>query len=283
MGTISSDKVPAINFTKKDVSPGTSTWRVVRTKVGQALEKYGCFEAVFDDKPQLHQNMLGALEQYFDLPREIKTEYMSNKAFDGYTGVNPPMPLFENVIIHTNGLSLVQLERFTNLMWPEGNSSFWVLSFSCGIYNYIVRLNKYNAPRTKETIMGVVPHKDKSFVSILGQNDVHGLEIQTKDGEWITMEPSASSFVVMIGEVFMAWSNDRLHCPLHRVMMTGDEERYSMALFSHSKGIVETPEEMVDEEHPLLYKPFSHSAYYIFAQTKGAQKFESQIKAFCGV
>ncbi|PIA65341.1 hypothetical protein AQUCO_00100665v1 [Aquilegia coerulea] len=240
MGSVSSNKVPAINFASEDLRPGTTTWCSVRTEVRQALEVYGCFEAVFNGKPRLHQEMLSALEQYFDLPHETKIKYFSDTAFDGYTGINPVMPLLDSVAIHTYELSFERLERFTNLMWPEGNSSF------C-------------------------------------QNGVKGLEIQAKDGEWISVEPSASSFVVMIGEVFMAWSNDRLHCPLHHVMMIGDDVRYSTALFSHSKGMVQTPEEMVDEEHPLLYKPFDHCAYHAFALTKEAQKFDSQIKGFCGV
>ncbi|KAF5188953.1 2-oxoglutarate-dependent dioxygenase AOP2 [Thalictrum thalictroides] len=312
MDSISSNKVPAINFACEALRPETTSWCSVRTEVRKALEVYGCFEAVFDGKPQLHQDMLLALEQYFDLPLETKIKHNTDTPFDGYPGINPVMPLLDTVAIHVNQLPFERLQRFTNLMWPEGNSSFCdnmysymkqvcelekmvkkmiFESFGVEMYydshanstNYILRLLKYDAPKTKEISLGAIQHKDKSFLSILSQNGVRGLEIQAKDGEWISVEPSASSFIVIVGEVFMAWSNDRLHCPLHRVMMTGDDVRYSMAFFSFKEGMLQIPDEMVDEEHPLLYKPFNHRAFHAFATSKGDQKFDSQIKAFCGV
>ncbi|XP_039158988.1 probable 2-oxoglutarate-dependent dioxygenase AOP1.2 [Eucalyptus grandis] len=50
----------------------------------------------------------------------------------------------------------------------------------------------------------------------------------------------------------------RLHSPHHQVMISGNEARYSAALFSIPKGgyIIKAPDELMDEEHPLLFKPF---------------------------
>ncbi|KAL5725587.1 hypothetical protein ACHQM5_008717 [Ranunculus cassubicifolius] len=289
MGSISPRKIPTINFSNKDLMPGTDCWNSVRAKIRQALEIYGCFEAEFDEI-QLRQQMLGVIELFFNLSKDIKIKYNLT---------------FNDVLEHG------KLQSFTNLMWPEGNSTFCEIlcsylnqvieleqmvmkmvfeSFDVEPYNqsqvvstsYILRVMKYGVPRTNETRLGLVPHQDKSFVTVLGQNDVHGLEIRAKDGEWICVKPSASSFVVIIGEPFMAWSNDRLHCPVHRIMMDGDITRYSMGLFSTIHGMIKTPEVMVDEEHPLLYKPFNHIEYRKFVQTEGG-KAECPIKAFCGI
>ena len=51
----------------------------------------------------------------------------------------------------------------------------------------------------------------------------------------------------------MSWTNGRLHPVCHRVMMTGNEARYSAGLFSFPKAgyIVKAPEELVDQQHPL--------------------------------
>jgi hypothetical protein len=43
-------------------------------------------------------------------------------------------------------------------------------------------------------------HTDKTFISILHQNEVNVLEVKTKDGDWIALELSPSSFVVMVGD-----------------------------------------------------------------------------------
>ncbi|PIA45583.1 hypothetical protein AQUCO_01600055v1 [Aquilegia coerulea] len=70
---------------------------------------------------------------------------------------------------------------------------------------------------------------------------------------------------------------------LHRVMMNVDRTRYAIAFFSFCKGIIQTPEELVDEEHPLLFKPFDHMGFRQFIVNQGELKSKSPIKAYCGV
>lgn len=65
---------------------------------------------------------------------------------------------------------------------------------------YLLRLMKYKGPKTTETKLGLQSHTDKNIVTILYQNEVEGLEVQTKDGKWFDVKPSKGSFIVMIGE-----------------------------------------------------------------------------------
>lgn len=67
---------------------------------------------------------------------------------------------------------------------------------------HLLRVAKYQGPDTKESIMGLVSHIDKTTLSILYQNEVAGLELETKGGEWIRVEQSIDSFTVFVGEVF---------------------------------------------------------------------------------
>lgn len=59
---------------------------------------------------------------------------------------------------------------------------------------------KYKGPQTSETKLGLNSHTDKNIVTILYQNQVDGLEVQTKNGEWINVKPSPDSFIAMIGD-----------------------------------------------------------------------------------
>ncbi|KAM2273997.1 hypothetical protein ACFX1S_043857 [Malus domestica] len=114
--------------------------------------------------------------------------------------------------------------------------------------------------------LGLVPHTDKSTLTILCQNDVQGLEILTKQGKWVEVMVPEEAVVVFVGDAIKAWSNGRLHAVTHRVMMSGDKERYSYALFSLPKEevVIEVPQEFIDKEHPLLYKPFNFGAYFTY-------------------
>ena len=68
---------------------------------------------------------------------------------------------------------------------------------------YLLRVAKYRVPQENEGTIGGVAHTDKNFITVLHQNDVDGLEIQTKDGDWISYEASPNFFVVMAGELFL--------------------------------------------------------------------------------
>ena len=68
---------------------------------------------------------------------------------------------------------------------------------------YLLRIAKYRVPHKDEGTLGGLPHTDKNFLTVLHQNDVDGLEIQTKDGDWISYKSSPNSFIVMAGELFL--------------------------------------------------------------------------------
>lgn len=69
--------------------------------------------------------------------------------------------------------------------------------------NYLLRVMKYKGTdQSNETKIGLHSHTDKNIVTILYQNHVEGLQVQTKDGKWINFQPSPHSFVAMIGDSF---------------------------------------------------------------------------------
>ena len=66
--------------------------------------------------------------------------------------------------------------------------------------------------------------------------------------------------------------------------MRGDDQiRDSVAVFSFKTEMIEVPEELVDDKHPLQFKPFDHMEFIRFFHTEESRKTNSPIKAYCGI
>ena len=74
---------------------------------------------------------------------------------------------------------------------------------------YLLRVLKNKAPeKGNDSQLGFVAHTDKSFTTVLHQDRINALEIETKNGDWIKVDLSASpsSFVVFAGDALMVSS-----------------------------------------------------------------------------
>ncbi|XP_014515232.1 probable 2-oxoglutarate-dependent dioxygenase AOP1 [Vigna radiata var. radiata] len=306
-------QVPVVDFTDKEMKPGTTKWVSACKVIRNALEDHGCFYALYDKVPiELYNSVFTLMEEQFDLPLETKMQKISDKPYHGYYGQNAHVPLYESLGIN-DPLSTEEIQKFTKLMWPAGYDHFCeTMSLYAKLVveldhmskrmvfdgygvdqkhcdsllestKYMLRSFKYRVPQKHENNLGLHPHTDTSFFTILHQNNVNGLQVKLKNGDWIHIDPSPFMFLILAGDAFKVWSNDRMQCCEHRVIISGEKERYSMGLFSLGGKVVETQEELVDEEHPRQYKPFDHYEYLRFYATKKALESKSRIKAFCGI
>ncbi|PON89436.1 Oxoglutarate/iron-dependent dioxygenase [Trema orientale] len=314
MGSQTEHKIPVINFSEENLKPGSDSWVLASKQIRYGLEEYGCFEIVYDNFPlQLHQSIFDAAKEVLDLPKETKMQKTSDRPGAlSYVAPNPAVPLYENIAIY-NPSTLEGAESFTNIMWPQGNRNFrdTVHSFSKRLEelyeittrmvfeNYdvealfdsfrnsslhMLRLFKYRARQMNDTNVGLIDHTDSTFITILHQIEVQGLQIKTKDGKWIDVQPSASSFIVIAGDALKAWSNDRVRaCEHHVIINLENKERYSIGLFTFIKGVIHVPKELVTDEYPLRYKPFDNLAFSRFYLTEEARNSPCLIKTFCGI
>ena len=76
-------------------------------------------------------------------------------------------------------------------------------------------------------------HQDAGGFTMLQQDDVGGLEIKSKSGEWLIVPPVENSFVVNIGDSMRLWTNNRFASTLHRVVNHYGRERYSVGIFAN--------------------------------------------------
>ncbi len=61
-------------------------------------------------------------------------------------------------------------------------------------------------------------HTDTTAITILRIDDAPGgLEVKTREGQWVPVTRAPDSFVINIGDVMMRWTNDRFVSTMHRV------------------------------------------------------------------
>ncbi|RVW49774.1 putative 2-oxoglutarate-dependent dioxygenase [Vitis vinifera] len=115
-------------------------------------------------------------------------------------------------------LSLGLPENRFNLFFEESTS--------------FVRLNHYPPCPVPHLALGVGRHKDPGALTILGQDDVGGLEVKRKtDGEWIRVKPTPDAYIINVGDIIQVWSNDTYESVEHRVILNSERERFSIPFF----------------------------------------------------
>lgn len=82
-----------------------------------------------------------------------------------------------------------------------------------------------------EQQFGVSPHTDYGVITLLHQDDVGGLQVSNRRGEWVTAHPIADTLVINVGDLLARWTNDRFKSTPHRVINQSGRERLSIAVF----------------------------------------------------
>ncbi|KAK4252847.1 hypothetical protein QN277_010992 [Acacia crassicarpa] len=300
-------EIPVIDFMDENLKPGTETWFSAGQVMRSALEANGCFYAMSNKvSTELHNSVLSLMKELFDLPLEIKTQKTSDKPYHSYYGQIPMHPLYESVGIDFDGpVNKEAIQKYANVMWSTGYDHFCE---SINLYaklleemdqtakrllfdaydldkrhcdsllestSYMIRSFKYLVPHDNEDNLGLRAHTDVTYFTILHQNSVTGLQVKLKTGEWIDSDPSPSMFLILAGDALKVWSNDRIKACEHKIVIKEKKERCSMGLFSFNNKMVQTQEELIDEDHPKRYKSFDHYEYVAFRS-----KFPSQISSF---
>lgn len=121
----------------------------------------------------------------------------------------------------------------------------------------IMRCNYYPPCQEPDLALGTGPHCDPTALTLLQQDQVGGLEVFA-EGKWQSISPERGTFVVNIGDTFVAMSNGKYKSCLHRAVVNRHRERKSMAFFLCPRGdrVVKPPPELLGGDGRLLYPEF---------------------------
>lgn len=87
------------------------------------------------------------------------------------------------------------------------------------------------SPQAPDDLYGSAPHKDFGCLTLLAQDEIGGLQVQTPAGRWVDAPPVEGALVVNVGDMLHRMSNGRLLSTPHRVINATGRERYSVPFF----------------------------------------------------
>lgn len=118
------------------------------------------------------------------------------------------------------------------------------------------------SPQAPSDLYGSAPHKDFGCLTLLAQDDVGGLQVQTPAGQWVDAPPREDAFIVNVGDMLHRMSNGKLLSTPHRVVNATGRERYSVPFFFDphvSANIAPLPGTGIAKFEPLNFGAFLKS------------------------
>ncbi|KAI0834565.1 Clavaminate synthase-like protein [Hypoxylon sp. FL0890] len=125
-----------------------------------------------------------------------------------------------------------------------------------GVFNYYP---PRSAEEVQSNFVSLGSHTDLQLFTLLWQDSVGGLQILSKEGQWLRAPPIEGTLVVNIGDFMMRLCNDIYKSTVHRVTNESNLERVSMPFFfglnfNCVEGVVSS---CTSESNPAKYQPMS--------------------------
>jgi len=110
-------------------------------------------------------------------------------------------------------------------------------------------------------------HEDINLITLLIGASADGLEVLTRNNEWLPIKAHHSDIVVNVGDMLQRLTNNKLRSTTHRVVNPPRElmktSRFSVPFFLHPRSDMDLTslESCIDEAHPKLYADMTAGEY----------------------
>jgi isopenicillin N synthase-like dioxygenase len=201
--------------------------------------------------------------QYGQVPRDNykEEEYPDNVQVGQVNGFNPT---FDNAYraFEKSGKALLQAialylgldEHYFDNYVHNGNS--------------ILRAIHYPPITTEpKSAIRAEQHEDINLITLLVGASADGLEILTKQGEWVPVTSLPDQIVVNVGDMLQRFTNNKLRSTTHRVVNPKRElwhtSRFSIPFFLHPKSSMSLTclDSCIDDAHPKAYADTTAGEY----------------------
>lgn len=208
----------------------------------------------------------GDLKETFNLGLELAADDPAILAGEPFRGVNqwPELPGFRDAML-----------AYYDAVWTLGRQLHYAFSRDLGLddsffddkldnplaYLRLLRYPGGSVPKSAEQI-GAGEHTDYGNITLLLPDATPGLEVRTRQGDWIDAPSVSNAFVCNIGDCLMRWTNDIYVSTPHRVRIP-EQERHSIAFFldPNPDADVTVLPACVSDDRPAKYPPTTGAAY----------------------
>lgn len=110
-------------------------------------------------------------------------------------------------------------------------------------------------------------HEDINLITLLMGASAEGLQVQTREGEWVAITAVPEAVVVNVGDMLQRLTNNKLRSTTHRVVNPPREKmntsRYSIPFFLHPRAEMDLTclDSCVSEETPRQYRDMTAGEY----------------------
>jgi isopenicillin N synthase-like dioxygenase len=114
------------------------------------------------------------------------------------------------------------------------------------------------------TQFGLAPHTDRTFITILCQAKIPGLEIRTADERWVVAPVLPGHFLVNTGDLLRLWTNEVFLSTPHRVINSSNVDRDSIPFFFNPDPdtLIECIPTCQSAERPAKSPPIRYMDFY---------------------
>ncbi len=285
--------IPELSF--KEIEKGDS---FSINLLSEALSDHGFFSITQHGlSKDLVDSCYKSSKAFFDLDYQIKNTYSSvgSKGARGYTpkGIETAVgekiadqkefwhhgPLIDetydkNIPENLNISQVPEFNKHFDQLYIElhniGSRVLSVIALSLGLdQNYfnswvekgnsLLRSIHYPPVETKSNPHRARAHEDINLITLLIGAEEGGLEVLSKDGSWIKVEPSTDAIVCNIGDMMQLVTDKRLKSTTHRVIQDDVAEskpRYSIPFFLHPAPSINLKSIFRDNDEGILANDF---------------------------
>ncbi|KAJ7565752.1 hypothetical protein O6H91_02G073300 [Diphasiastrum complanatum] len=274
--------------------------KAVVDAICDASREWGIFQIINHGVPtSVINGMVEGVLEFFELPIEEKMVYYSEDVFTPVRYCTSMTPSKETHMEWHDHLQHYFPHGEKNHPWPhkpafyKSTTEKYVNSVSSvakclksalseglgldpdhlerafGKHEMILRSNYYPPCPNPELALGMNGHSDSGGLTILFEDQVGGLQAKKGD-RWYALKPIRNAFIVNIADQIEILSNGKYKSVEHRVTVNSKRLRLSIAAFCSpsSEALIGPIPELLDEQHPPLYKTTLYREHITNVYTK---------------
>lgn len=218
-------------------------------------------------KEHAKQSQHADLKEFFQIGQEVNNGDVSPEHYPDNVAVaeEPDFPKLGRQLYEAFEEAGGQLLKAIAIHLDLGDDYF---SERINLGNSILRAIHY-PPITQEPASAIraEQHEDINLITLLVGASAGGLQLLTKENEWLDIVPEEDEIVINVGDMLQRLTNNYLKSTTHRVVNPPREEwhkpRLSIPFFLHPRSDMDLTclDKCITEERPLAYEPITAGEY----------------------